>query len=59
MDAVLSTIQGLSGSASDLQQLNQQLRGQAALLLANAAAIPQALQALDPLQHALGILHLL
>lgn len=59
MEALVTQIQGLSGSPEDLAQLNQQLKGQVASLASQPAVVQPAFLALDPIQHSLGQLYLL
>ena len=59
MEAVVTSIQGLSGSPGDLQSLQTSLKNQASVLVANVGSIPAALQSLNPELHSLGYLWLL
>jgi hypothetical protein len=61
LHTVITQIQGLSASESDLDNLNYQLKpsGVDGLLKANTGAIYEALQTLDMQAHSLGYLYLL
>lgn len=58
MEGVVVQIQALS-SSEDLTQLVSHLKSQTALLVSQAAAIPEAIQTLDPCSHSLGLTFLL
>jgi hypothetical protein len=61
LQSLIVQIQGLSGSAADLDSLNTALRAQAseAALRQNSGAILDAVQALDVKAHSLGCVYLL
>jgi hypothetical protein len=61
MDRLISSIQGQSGSASDLSDLNAQLATHQTeqLLRQNAAALLEVARDLDAEHHSLGLLYLL
>jgi hypothetical protein len=61
MEAVVTSIQGLSGSESDLASLHTYLTSAATVtvLTGNVDALLQAVHSLDVTQHSLGVLFLL